>query len=114
MLVILVRAMLFGDPVQGWPSLACIITFLGGIQLLCLGIMGQYLAKTYLETKRRPLYLVRETNVEPRAHAWCDASQPTTAAWQGDTAPAAPKRPEPGSAHASRTPTNRRASTSER
>lgn len=75
MLVILVRAMLFGDPVQGWPSLACIITFLGGIQLLCLGIMGQYLAKTYLETKRRPLYLVRETNVEPRAHGWLDEPQ---------------------------------------
>ncbi len=75
MLVILVRAMLFGDPVQGWPSLACIITFLGGIQLLCLGIMGQYLAKTYLETKRRPLYLVRETNVEPRAQDRRDEPQ---------------------------------------
>lgn len=75
MLVILVRAMLFGDPVRGWPSLACIITFLGGIQLLCLGIMGQYLAKTYLETKRRPLYLVRETNVEPRTHDWLDEPQ---------------------------------------
>lgn len=79
MLVILVRAMLFGDPVQGWPSLACIITFLGGIQLLCLGIMGQYLAKTYLETKRRPLYLVRETNVEPRAHDRRDETQPAAA-----------------------------------
>ena len=79
MLVILVRAMLFGDPVQGWPSLACIITFLGGIQLLCLGIMGQYLAKTYLETKRRPLYLVRETNVEPRAHDRHDEPQPAAA-----------------------------------
>lgn len=75
MLVILVRAMLFGDPVQGWPSLACIITFLGGIQLLCLGIMGRYLAKTYLETKHRPLYLVRETNVEPRTHGWLDEPQ---------------------------------------
>ena len=61
---IAVRAALFGDPVSGWPSLACIITFIGGVQLLCLGIMGQYLAKTYLETKHRPLYLVRETNVE--------------------------------------------------
>lgn len=63
---IAVRAALFGDPVSGWPSLACIIVFLGGIQLLCLGIMGQYLAKTYLETKDRPLYIVRESNCETR------------------------------------------------
>lgn len=59
---IIVRALLFGDPVDGWPSLASIIIFIGGIQLLCLGIMGQYLAKTYLETKRRPTYIVRESN----------------------------------------------------
>ena len=58
---IVVRALLVGDPVAGWPSLACIVTMLGGIQLLCLGIMGQYLAKTYLETKHRPLYIVRES-----------------------------------------------------
>ena len=64
---IVVRAALFGDPVSGWPSLACIITFIGGVQLLCLGIIGQYLAKTYLETKKRPIYLVRETNVEDDA-----------------------------------------------
>ena len=49
---------------QGWPSLASIIIFIGGIQLLCLGIMGQYLAKTYLETKRRPLYVIKETSDE--------------------------------------------------
>ena len=49
-----------GDPVDGWPSLVCIITLLGGIQLLCLGIIGQYLSKTYLETKRRPIYIVRD------------------------------------------------------
>lgn len=64
---IVIRAALFGDPVSGWPSLACIITFIGGVQLLCLGIIGQYLAKTYLETKKRPIYLVRETNVEDDA-----------------------------------------------
>lgn len=57
---IVVRTLLVGDPVDGWPSLVCIITLLGGIQLLCLGIIGQYLSKTYLETKRRPIYIVRE------------------------------------------------------
>lgn len=57
---IVVRTLLVGDPVDGWPSLVCIITLLGGIQLLCLGIIGQYLSKTYLETKRRPIYIVRD------------------------------------------------------
>lgn len=61
---IVVRALLYGDPVSGWPSLASIMIFIGGIQLLCLGIMGQYLAKTYLETKKRPLYIVRESNID--------------------------------------------------
>lgn len=63
---IVVRALLFGDPVPGWPSLACLITFIGGLQLLCLGVMGQYLAKTYLETKRRPLYIVRRSSEDAR------------------------------------------------
>lgn len=58
------RTLLFGDPVQGWPSLVCIITLLGGIQLFCMGIMGQYLAKTYLETKHRPIYIVADTNLD--------------------------------------------------
>lgn len=62
--VIVARAMLFGDPVAGWPSLVSIVTLLGGMQLLCLGIIGQYLAKTYLETKHRPHYIVRETDME--------------------------------------------------
>lgn len=61
-IVIVIKTIAFGDPVGGWPSLACLITLLGGIQLLCLGIMGQYLAKTYLETKHRPLYIVRESS----------------------------------------------------
>lgn len=64
LIFIIVRALLFGDPVDGWPSLASIIIFIGGVQLLCLGIMGQYLAKTYLETKHRPLYIVRESNLD--------------------------------------------------
>ena len=59
--VVLVKTLAFGDPVGGWPSMMCVILFLGGAQLLCIGILGQYLSKTYLETKRRPVYLVRET-----------------------------------------------------
>lgn len=66
MLVIIVRKLLFGDPVAGWPSLVCIITFIGGIQLFCIGIIGAYLAKMYIETKGRPIYIVRESNLEDR------------------------------------------------
>ena len=61
---IVVRTLLYGDPVAGWPSLACIVTFIGGVQLLCMGILGQYLSKTYLEVKNRPIYLVREQGGE--------------------------------------------------
>ena len=59
--VIVVKTLLFGDPVGGWPSMMSVILLLGGIQLFSVGILGQYLAKTYLETKHRPIYLVRET-----------------------------------------------------
>lgn len=59
-LVIIVRTLIFGDPTSGWPSMVCIILLVSGIQLLCLGVQGQYLAKTYLETKKRPIYLVQE------------------------------------------------------
>lgn len=62
--VILVKTLVWGDPVDGWPSLACLITLFGGMQLLCLGIIGEYLAKAYLETKRRPIYIIRESNEE--------------------------------------------------
>lgn len=58
--VIIARTLVFGDPTQGWPSLVCIIVLLAGVQLFFIGILGQYLAKTYLETKHRPIYLVRE------------------------------------------------------
>lgn len=61
---IIVKTLLFGDPVGGWPSLACMVMFMGGIQLFCMGILGQYLAKTYLETKRRPIYILAETDEE--------------------------------------------------
>lgn len=59
---IMVRKFIWGDPVEGWPSLVCIITFIGGVQLFCMGIIGQYLAKTYVEVKKRPHYIVAETN----------------------------------------------------
>ena len=58
--VIIVRTLLFGDPTSGWPSLVCIILLVSGVQLFCLGIVGQYLSKTYMEVKRRPIYLVKE------------------------------------------------------
>lgn len=57
---IIVRTSIYGDPTSGWPSMVCIITLLGGIQLFCIGIIGQYLAKTYLETKNRPIYIAKE------------------------------------------------------
>lgn len=61
-ILIIIRTCCFGDPVAGWPSLVCIILMVSGVQLLCLGVIGQYLAKTYLETKKRPVYIVKETN----------------------------------------------------
>jgi glycosyltransferase involved in cell wall biosynthesis len=64
LLFIIVRKLLFGDPVQGWASLCCILLFIGGIQLFCLGIIGKYLAKTYLETKKRPHYIIAEASQE--------------------------------------------------
>ena len=60
MLYIVIKALVFGDPVAGFPSLIVIITLLGGIQLLFLGIIGEYLAKTYMETKKRPIYIIKE------------------------------------------------------
>lgn len=63
-LVIIIKTLVYGDPVNGWPSLVCIIFMVSGIQLFCMGIMGQYLSKTYLETKNRPIYIVKETSDE--------------------------------------------------
>ncbi len=62
-LVIIVKTLIFGDPTSGWPSMACLILMLSGVQMFCIGILGQYMAKTYLETKNRPIYLVSESNV---------------------------------------------------
>ena len=58
--VIIIRTLAFGDPTSGWPSMVCILLLCSGVQLFCTGILGEYLAKTYLEVKHRPLYVVRE------------------------------------------------------
>ena len=60
-IIIIVKTLAYGDPVGGWPSMVCIVLFVSGIQLFCMGIIGQYLAKTYLETKKRPIYIIKET-----------------------------------------------------
>ena len=64
MLVVFVKALFFGDAVAGWPSTICIILFVGGIQLFCLGMIGQYISKIFRETKKRPIYIVSESNKE--------------------------------------------------
>ena len=65
-IVIIVRTLVWGDPVAGWPSLVCIVFMVGGVQLLCTGIVGQYLARTYLETKHRPIYILRDASEEKK------------------------------------------------
>jgi len=60
LIIIVVKTLIWGDPVAGWPALASIIVFVGGVQLFCTGIIGQYISKIYLETKRRPHYIVKE------------------------------------------------------
>ncbi len=64
---IIVRQLLFGGSAFGWPSMVCVILLVGGLQLLSIGILGQYLSKTYLETKRRPLYIIKESNINDSA-----------------------------------------------
>ncbi|MCI6900014.1 MAG: glycosyltransferase family 2 protein [Bacilli bacterium] len=61
LIVIIVKTLVWGDAVSGWPSLACIVVFFSGIQLFFLGVIGMYLSKTYLEVKKRPIYIVKET-----------------------------------------------------
>lgn len=60
--IVIARKLIMGDPVQGWASIICVILFLGGLQLFCIGIIGQYLGRTYSETKKRPHYIAKETN----------------------------------------------------
>ena len=62
LVAIIVRKLIFDDPVPGWASTICVIIFIGGLQLFCLGIMGQYIAKTYMEVKQRPHYIIAESN----------------------------------------------------
>lgn len=64
---LVIRTLVWGDPTPGWPSIACIIFLVSGIQLLCIGIMGEYLSKTYMETKRRPLYILRSSSYEKQS-----------------------------------------------
>lgn len=62
-LIIVFRTIIFGDPTSGWPSTVCIILFVGGVQLFCIGILGEYLSKAYMELKDRPIYICKETNI---------------------------------------------------
>ena len=59
-IITIIRKLIFGDPTSGWPSLVCIISLISGVQLFCLGIIGQYMSKTYMEVKNRPIYLIKE------------------------------------------------------
>lgn len=61
LLFIIIRTLIFGDPTSGWPSMISIFLMIGGLQLLCMGILGKYIGKTFLETKKRPIYIVKET-----------------------------------------------------
>ncbi len=67
--VIIIKTLVYGDPVSGWPSLAVMVLFIGGIQLFCIGILGQYLSRTYMETKRRPIYIVREADMNEKINS---------------------------------------------
>lgn len=64
LLAIVIRRIAFGDPVAGWASTICVIIFIGGIQLFCIGVIGQYIAKMYMETKHRPHYIASESNMK--------------------------------------------------
>lgn len=64
LIIIIIRRLVWGDPVAGWASTICVIIFIGGIQLFCLGVMGQYMGKTYMESKHRPHYIASESNIE--------------------------------------------------
>lgn len=64
LIFVIVRRAIFGDPVAGWASMVCIMLFVAGLQLFFIGVIGHYLAKTYLEVKNRPIYICSETNIE--------------------------------------------------
>ena len=69
---IFVRRLVLGDPVAGWASIVCIVLFASGVQLFCVGILGQYLAKNYLESKHRPIYIIQETSQDKRENSTGD------------------------------------------
>lgn len=64
MIFIVIRYLIYSDPVQGYPTIMCVMLFLGGIQLLSIGVLGKYLEKTYVETKNRPIFIVKESNID--------------------------------------------------
>ena len=64
MIFIITKHLLFSDPVQGFATIMCAILLLGGIQLLSIGVLGKYLEKTYVETKKRPIFIVKESNID--------------------------------------------------
>lgn len=64
---IIVRQLLFGGSAYGWPSMACIVILMGGLQLLCIGILGLYLSKAYLEVKHRPIYIAKEEETDKQS-----------------------------------------------
>ena len=66
LIFIVIRAFIYGDPVAGWPSMISAIIFIGGLQMFCMGILGMYVSKLYLEAKQRPIYITRETNIEKK------------------------------------------------
>ncbi|HEY8464846.1 MAG TPA: glycosyltransferase, partial [Bacillota bacterium] len=63
LIFVVMRKLLYGDPVAGWASQVCIILFTGGLQMIFLGIIGEYLSKTYMEVKARPQYFIKEKNI---------------------------------------------------
>lgn len=66
LVLIVIRALVNGDPVAGWPSLISVILLLGGIQLFCMGLIGQYLGKVFMEVKKRPLFIIKESNIDAK------------------------------------------------
>jgi len=68
-LIIIAKTLILNDPVPGWPSLACLILCVGGIQLFCIGIIGQYLLRTYIEAKERPLFIIAQSNCKENSEA---------------------------------------------
>ena len=60
MIFVVVKTLIFGEPVAGYPTLICMMLLIGGVQLLCMGIIGEYISKIYLESKKRPNYIIKE------------------------------------------------------